>query len=61
MTGLYLHGSFGVGKTFLSGCIANEVIKKGYTVLYQTSPMLLDNIFEYKDIYNFDKSIFPTI
>lgn len=41
-------GTPGVGKTFLSGCIANEIINKGYTVLYQTSPLLLDSIFEYK-------------
>ena len=41
-------GSTGTGKTFLSSCIANEIIKKGYTVLYQTTPILLDSIFEYK-------------
>lgn len=45
---LLFTGTPGVGKTFLSGCIANEVINKGYTVLYQTSPLLLDSIFEYK-------------
>lgn len=27
--GLYLHGSFGVGKTYLLGAIANEMAKKG--------------------------------
>lgn len=41
-------GTPGTGKTFLSGCIANEIIAKGYTVLYQTAPLLLDSIFEYK-------------
>lgn len=45
---LLFTGTPGVGKTFLSGCIANEIINKGYTVLYQTSPLLLDSIFEYK-------------
>lgn len=45
---LLFTGTPGIGKTFLSGCIANEILKKGYTVLYQTSPLLLDNIFEYK-------------
>ena len=48
-------GSTGTGKTFLSSCIANEIIKKGYTVLYQTTPILLDSIFEYK--YNDDNKI----
>ena len=41
-------GTPGTGKTFLSGCIANEIISKGYTVLYQTAPLLLDSIFDYK-------------
>lgn len=45
---LLFTGTPGVGKTFLSSCIANEILNKGYTVLYQTSPLLLDSIFEYK-------------
>ncbi len=38
-------GQSGTGKTFLSSCIANEIIKSGHTVLYQTAPLLLDRIF----------------
>lgn len=45
---LLFTGSTGIGKTYISSCIANEVIKDGYNVLYQTSPLLLDNIFNYK-------------
>ncbi len=45
---LLFTGTTGVGKTFLSSCIANEILKQGYTVLYQTAPILLNNIFEYK-------------
>lgn len=45
---LLFTGTTGVGKTFLSSCIANEILKKGYTVLYQTAPILLDSIFDYK-------------
>lgn len=45
---LLFSGTPGSGKTFLSSCIANEVIKKGYTVLYQTSPLLFNDIFNYK-------------
>ena len=41
-------GTTGVGKTFLSGCIANEILKMGHTVIYQTAPILLDSIFEFK-------------
>lgn len=45
---LLFTGTTGAGKTFLSSCIANEILKKGYTVLYQTAPILLDSVFEYK-------------
>ena len=45
---LLFTGTTGAGKTFLSSCIANEILKKGYTVLYQTAPILLDSIFDYK-------------
>ena len=41
-------GNTGLGKTFLSSCIANEVIKQGKTVLYQTAPTMLDKIIDYK-------------
>lgn len=30
--GLLLHGSVGTGKTYLVACIANELLRKGYTV-----------------------------
>ena len=41
-------GSTGLGKTFLSSCIANELIKQGKTVVYQTAPVMLDKIIDYK-------------
>ena len=41
-------GYTGLGKTFLSSCIANEMIKRDKTVLYQTAPLMLDNIIDYK-------------
>ena len=36
------------GKTFMSNCIAAELLKKGKTVLYQTAPVLLENVINYK-------------
>lgn len=36
------------GKTFMSNCIAAELLKKGKTVLYQTSPILLESVIDYK-------------
>ena len=46
-------GNTGTGKTFLSNCIAYELINKGYTVIYQTAPMLMDMAMEAK--YSYDR------
>ncbi len=32
----------------MSNCIAKELLKKGKTVLYQTAPVLLESIIDYK-------------
>ena len=45
---LLFTGNTGLGKTFLTNCIANEILKSGKTVLYQTAPVLLDSIIDYK-------------
>ena len=57
---LLFTGNSGLGKTFLSNCIANELLKKHKTVLYQTAPVMLDTIIAHRlgksssdfDIYN---------
>ena len=36
------------GKTFMSNCIAGELLKKGKTVLYQTAPILLETVIDCK-------------
>ena len=41
-------GNTGLGKTFLTNCIANEILKQGKTVLYQTAPVMLDTIIDAK-------------
>ncbi len=63
---LIFTGNTGVGKTFLTNCIANEILKLGKTVLYQTAPVMFDEINEakftrenstidlYEDILNVD-------
>ena len=47
---LLFSGSTGLGKTYLSSAIANKLIEKGKTVLYQTSPVMLDTIIS--DMFN---------
>ena len=32
----------------MSNCIASELLKKGKTVLYQTGPVLLESVIDYK-------------
>ena len=41
---LIFSGSTGLGKTFLSNCIVNDLLEKGKTVMYQTAPVMLDNL-----------------
>ena len=45
---LLFTGNSGLGKTFLSNCIANELLKRGKTVLYQTAPVMIDSIINYR-------------
>lgn len=48
---LFLYGDTGVGKTFLSNCIAKELIDKSFSVLYLSSFELFDILAKSK----FDK------
>lgn len=45
---LFFSGRTGVGKTYLSFCIARELLNQGRTVLYLTAPKLFDIITEHK-------------
>ena len=45
---LFFIGNAGTGKTFLSNCIANEILKQGKTVLYQTAPVMFNSIINEK-------------
>lgn len=42
--GLFVTGAYGVGKTYLASCIANEIIKNGKSVIFGTLIQLLDFI-----------------
>ena len=45
---LLFTGSTGLGKTFLANCVASE----GKSVIYQTAPILLDKMVDYKFKFN---------
>ena len=45
---LLLLGTVGTGKSFLSNCIANEIIKRGHSVIYFSAISLFEHISSYK-------------
>jgi DNA replication protein DnaC len=45
---LFFTGNTGLGKTYMTNCIANELLSQGRTVLYQTAPVLLETIIDNK-------------
>lgn len=49
---LLLFGTVGTGKSFLSGCVAHELIEKGYSVIYYSSI----GMFEQLSQKTFDKN-----
>lgn len=62
---LLFSGPTGVGKTFMAGCIAIELMNLGYSVLYQTAPALFNIIYEYRYKSSrdegYDNSIYKSI
>lgn len=53
---LFFYGTVGTGKSFLSGCIAKELLDQGYSVLYFSAASLFEQIskftFDYKSKEN---------
>lgn len=45
---LFFSGEPGRGKTYMANCIANELLSKGYSVIYQTSYRLFQFLEDYK-------------
>lgn len=59
---LLFTGNTGLGKTFLSSCIANELLKQRKNVLYQTAPVMLDTIIDYRfGKSNIDKNMYDNL
>lgn len=47
-TNLVLYGEVGTGKSFLSCCIAHELIESGRSVLYMSAPQLFETLAQYQ-------------
>ena len=45
---LFFYGNTGTGKTFMANCIANDLISKGYKVVYQSAYKLCQFMEDYK-------------
>jgi DNA replication protein DnaC len=44
---ILFYGTVGTGKSFLSGCVASELLKNGHSVIYFSSTGLFDNLARY--------------
>ena len=44
---LFFYGTVGTGKSFLSGCIARELLQEGFSVIYFSSSGLFDKLARY--------------
>ena len=49
-----IYGNTGVGKTFISNCIAKELLDRSYTVIYLTSFQLFDILEKNKFSKDYD-------
>jgi DNA replication protein DnaC len=54
---LFFSGNPGIGKTFLSHCIAKDLLDKAKTVIYQTAPNLIELIRNIKFNDNLDNDL----
>ena len=62
---LFFYGTVGTGKSFLSGCIARELLAQGYSVIYFSANGLFEQLSNYsfntkmkESLYNFYKDLY---
>ena len=62
---LFFYGTVGTGKSFLSGCVAEELLKSGHSVIYFSSLGLFDSLARYtfdtkanESLYNFCEDLY---
>ncbi|MBO4903815.1 MAG: ATP-binding protein [Lachnospiraceae bacterium] len=51
---ILLYGNVGVGKTFLTNCMAKAILDKGYSVIYFTSMRLFDTLS--RELFRYDEN-----
>lgn len=57
---LFFYGTVGTGKSFLSGCVARELIEKGHSVIYFSASGLMDVLSRYSFDYKNKESLYNT-
>lgn len=62
---LFFYGTVGTGKSFLSGCVAGELLNNGHSVIYFSSAGLFDTLARYtfdtkakESLYNFYEDLY---
>ncbi|MBQ7919551.1 MAG: ATP-binding protein [Lachnospiraceae bacterium] len=62
---LFFYGTVGTGKSFLSGCVARELLAQGYSVIYFSANGLFEQLASYsfntkmkESLYNFYKDLY---
>ena len=62
---LFFYGTVGTGKSFLSGCIAKELLSRGHSVIYFSANGLFETLARYsfdtkskESLYNFYKDLY---
>ncbi len=62
---LFFYGTVGTGKSFLSGCVAGELLSAGHSVIYFSSSALFDTLARYtfdakakESLYNFCEDLY---
>ena len=62
---LFFYGTVGTGKSYLSGCVAKELLQAGHSVIYFSSSGLFDTLARYsfdikakETLYNFYKDLY---
>jgi DNA replication protein DnaC len=56
---MLLYGNVGVGKTFLTNCMAKAILDRGYSVIYFTSMRLFDTLS--RELFGYDEDDNPDL